>query len=58
MIMKGIVLTVLVCISLTACEYNKEVENLKSPCVGLADSPCGAKRPANPHMMEMYRFKA
>jgi hypothetical protein len=31
---------------LAACESEK-IEVLKSPCVGLAGSPCGPKRPMN-----------
>lgn len=33
-------------LALAACESEK-VEVLKSPCVGLEDSPCGPKRPVN-----------
>ena len=31
---------------LSACTSDK-VEVLKSPCVGIDDSPCGPKRPVN-----------
>lgn len=55
--MKTFILIAISCIALSACEYNKEVESLKSPCVGIGSSPCGDKRPANPHMMEAYSIK-
>lgn len=37
---------ILALLALSACESEK-VEVLKSPCVGLDDSPCGPKRPVN-----------
>ena len=46
--MKLAMLTLLLATSmaLSACNSEK-VEVLKSPCVGLDDSPCGPKRPLN-----------
>ncbi|MFZ4125960.1 MAG: hypothetical protein ACOYJ2_07840 [Rickettsiales bacterium] len=41
-----ITLLLMTLLTLTACGSEK-VEVLKSPCVGLDDSPCGPKRPAN-----------
>ena len=42
---------ILALLALAACESEK-VEVLKSPCVGLEDSPCGPKRPANAWMVK------
>lgn len=41
----------LVAALLQGCSYFKK-EDLKSPCVGTEDSPCGAKRPVNDWWMK------
>lgn len=41
-----IALAMLAALALSACNSEK-VEVLKSPCVGLDDSPCGPKRSMN-----------
>jgi hypothetical protein len=55
--MKKLLLLGIVCIFLSSCQYEKEAESLKSPCVGADNSPCGPKRPVNPHMMHLYSVK-
>jgi len=37
-------------IILSSCS-GEEPESLMSPCVGADNSPCGEKRPANPHLV-------
>lgn len=43
--MRLLICMMVVVAGLSAC--SNEPPNLKSPCVGLEDSPCGPKRPAN-----------
>jgi hypothetical protein len=40
------ILSAMALLALVACDSEK-VEVMKSPCVGLAESPCGPKRPVN-----------
>lgn len=44
------VLLIVALLPLAACSTKLEV--LKSPCVGIEDSPCGPKRPVNDWWMD------
>lgn len=43
--MRTFLIITIAALALTGC--SKKLEVLKSPCVGLEDSPCGPKRPVN-----------
>ncbi len=43
--MKVALVIMLLAVSVQAC--SNKVPDLKSPCVGAEESPCGPKRPAN-----------
>ncbi len=47
-----ILLTLSACLMLSACADEK-VTPQKSPCVGIANSPCGPKRPVNGKLYNM-----
>ena len=40
------IFAVVALLALVACDSEK-VEVMKSPCVGIGESPCGPKRPVN-----------
>ncbi len=42
-----LLLIAMVMVSLQSCSNPFKKDELKSPCVGLDDSPCGPKRPVN-----------
>lgn len=53
--MKKVVLMAMLLSLASACSFikeNDEKPELTSPCVGLEDSPCGPKRPANPWLYQ------
>jgi hypothetical protein len=43
---RSLCLLLIAALAVSACTSEK-IEVLKSPCVGLEDSPCGPKRPVN-----------
>lgn len=57
--MRSVILLSLTVISLSGCSFfswlnpwDQEYEDLKSPCVGTDDSPCGPHRPVNEWWMK------
>lgn len=52
------ILIIASCLLFSGCTYDREAETLKSPCVGAFGSPCGEKRPVNPHMMHAYSLNS